>query len=169
MNETCQSCMNSTQCKQIACEYRCVCRDGYILNKNNNSCARAISTTDSAISSSEPFIAAISLDSTKCGKNMERNEISSFCHIPFIKLIYNFFNTDGCKVNCIYKKGYKKSSENSCKLEASVSYCTLINKPCDERNAYRLYKITIKNRNIICRLKCEKKNDFYNFQDLIEK
>lgn len=56
-----------------------------------------------------------------------------------------------------------------CKSEASVSYCTLINKPCDERNTYRLYKITIKNRNIICRLKCEKKNDFYNFQDLIEK
>ncbi|VDN52260.1 unnamed protein product [Dracunculus medinensis] len=172
-HEICQSCMNSTQCKLIACEYRCVCRDGYIFNKNSNSCIQVISITDSAMSSFEPsnenFVTATSPGKVKCGENMEHNKISSLCHIPFIKSIYTFFKSDGCKLTCICKKGYKKDVENSCKLEASVSYCTLLNKPCDARSVYRLDKIIIKNGDVICRLKCEKKNEFYNFQNLTEK
>ncbi|VDN52261.1 unnamed protein product [Dracunculus medinensis] len=159
----CQSCTNSTQCKLIACEYRCVCRDGYIFNENNNSCVQAISTTDSAMSSYEPsnenFANGTLSDNAECGENMEYNEISSFCHIPFVKSIYNFFNNDGCKVNCVCKKGYKKSGEGPCKLEASASYCSLIKKPCGSNGIYQLENVIVKN-DVLCKIKCTRKKIF---------
>ncbi|VDN60588.1 unnamed protein product [Dracunculus medinensis] len=116
----CLSCPNPGRCKIVPCQFHCVCRDGYIFSENNNSCVKAISTTDLAMSSfessSENFVNGTSSDNTECGKNMEYDEISTFCHLPFIRIIYNFLKTNGCKPICVCKKGYTKNDERSCKL-----------------------------------------------------
>ncbi|VDN52253.1 unnamed protein product [Dracunculus medinensis] len=90
-----------------------------IFNENNNSCVQAISTNDSAMSSYESSnknFANGTSSNNECGKNMEYDEISAFCHLPFIKIIYNFVKTDGCKPICICKKGYTKNEEQLCIL-----------------------------------------------------